>query len=169
MDRVRIGTCNSPAEAALVRAAFLAHDIPVLINAEHHASMLGGLAGAFLPLHVFVDARDAEEADELFRDLRDHDRADQLAEEADALPPDELEDAEAESEAEALHAAIADRRRRIGLLLLIGLAMAFSTPYVIGRPVLAVLLVVGGLAAMAFTMWRARPARPEIPRARIRR
>jgi hypothetical protein len=51
-----------PAEAALLRAAFDAHDIHVVINAEHHASVLGGLGGAFVPLHIMVDEADAEEA-----------------------------------------------------------------------------------------------------------
>jgi hypothetical protein len=68
--RVRIGTCAGPAEAALVRSVFDAHGVQLLIGAEHHAAMLGGLGGAFVRLDLFVDADDAKEAAALLADLR---------------------------------------------------------------------------------------------------
>ena len=71
MGRARIGTCSGLADAALVRSALEAHDIPVVINAEQHASMLGGIGGAFVPLHIYVDSERADEAAALLRDLRE--------------------------------------------------------------------------------------------------
>ncbi len=164
MARAQIGTCSGPADAALVRAALEAHDIHVVINAEQHASMLGGLGGAFVPLHIFVDDLDAEQASALLADLRERDDSIGAPEVGE---PEHADDDE--SEAEASLKGRADRRRRIGIMLVIGLAMAFTTPYVIGRPVLAVVLVLGGLAAMFATMSAAKPKPPQIPRARIRR
>ena len=68
--RVRIGTCSNPADAALVRSVFDAHEIGVVIGAEHHASLLGPVGGAFLSLDVWVAEADAEEAAALLHDLR---------------------------------------------------------------------------------------------------
>jgi hypothetical protein len=70
-DRVRIGTCANPADAALVRSVFAAFGIDVLIAAEHHASLLGGVGSNFLSLDIWVDAADAEEAAALLHDLRE--------------------------------------------------------------------------------------------------
>ncbi|HWU88136.1 MAG TPA: DUF2007 domain-containing protein, partial [Kofleriaceae bacterium] len=135
MGRVRIGTCSGPAEAVLVRAAFDAHDIHVVINAEHHASVLGGLGGAFVPLHIMVDEADAEEAAALLADLRQHDRA-----QAGDHPEGELEDAAApsdedEDEDDAGSGRASDvgqrvdRRRRTGIALLLGLCATFGTAH----------------------------------------
>lgn len=161
MGRVSIGTCSGPADAALVKAAFAAHHIPVLINAEQHASMLAGLGGAFVPLHIFVDSERAEEAAALLADLRARERA----VEPEAEPPEEDDD-DRELAAEAV--ARASRRSRNGILLLIVLGGAAATPYVIGDPLLSVALVVACLGAMIVTIRQARRA-PELPRARIRR
>lgn len=98
--RARIGTCSGPAEAALVRSVFDAHGIQVLIAAEHHASVLGGLGGAFLRLDILVDEADAEDAAALLVDIRrgDHAATDDDADDASAGAPadaarDEAEDA----------------------------------------------------------------------------
>src|SRR4051812_27678358 len=69
-NRVQIGTCSGPAEAAFVRSVFNAHELPVIINGEMHASAMGGLAG-FVPLNILVDEDDAEEAIALLRDIRE--------------------------------------------------------------------------------------------------
>lgn len=162
MGRVRIGTCSGPADAALVRAAFEAHEIPVLINAEQHASMLAGLGGAIVPLHIFVDDQYAEEAAELLADLREQDRRQDAIDDAAIAEESEEEDPEA-----AAHASErASRRQRSGIILLIILAGAVATPYVIDRPILSVLLVVACLTAMFVTVRSGRRG-PALPKARI--
>src|SRR3954466_16343190 len=80
--RVRIGTCSGPAEAAFVRSVFDAHELPVVINGEMHASTMGGLGG-FVQLDIRVDAGDAEDAVALLRDIRGGDHA---VSEDDQLP-----------------------------------------------------------------------------------
>lgn len=143
MGRVRIGTCSGPAEVALVRAAFDAHDIHVFINAEHHASVLGGLGGAFVPLHIMVDEADAEEAAAILADLRAQDgvsSADLEAEAAAAaaeLPEaaDGANEADDDAEAGAGSSGASDvgrrvdRRRRTGIALLLGLCVTFGTAH----------------------------------------
>ena len=145
MDRVRIGTCSGPAEAALVRAAFEAHGIPIVINAEQHASMLGGLGGAFVPLHIFVREDRAEEAAALLEDLREHageDEADEdEAAEGEAAEgeaaggedgaggADEEEDAAA-GEAAPIEVRIARRRRTVAVLL-VGFCVTFGTAHML--------------------------------------
>jgi hypothetical protein len=88
-SRVRIGTCSGPAEAAFVRSVFDAHDLPVLISGEQHASVLGGLGG-FVRLDIFVAEQDAEDAAALLRDIREGDHAisedDDLSDSAGAAP-----------------------------------------------------------------------------------
>lgn len=73
-NRVRIGTCSGPAEAAFVRSVFDAHDLPVVINGEMHASAMGGLGG-FIRLDIIVDSEDAEDAVALLGDIRAGDHA----------------------------------------------------------------------------------------------
>src|SRR4249920_1982989 len=106
LNRVKIGTCSGPAEAAFVRSVFDAHELPVVINGEMHASTMGGLGG-FVRLDILVDAEDAEDAVALLSDIRAGDHAvsehDQLpdgnhaASDGDDLPDgpegDELADA----------------------------------------------------------------------------
>jgi hypothetical protein len=52
---------------------FAARGLAVVIGAEHHASLLGPIYGAFLSLDIWVDRDDAEEAGTLLRDLRESD------------------------------------------------------------------------------------------------
>jgi len=160
MGRVRIGTCSGPADAALVRSVFDAHQIPVMINAEQHASMLAGFGGAIVPMHIFVGTERAEEAAALLADLREQDHD---------VSTDEDREADAEVDRELAAEAVGriSRRKRYGTLLMIVLAGAVATPYVIGYPVLSVLLVLGCLGAMVLTLRSG--TRPELPRARIRR
>src|SRR5262245_50716190 len=68
-NRVKIGTCSGPAEAAFVRSVFDAHELPVVINGEMHAYAMGGLGG-FVRLEIFVDRDDAEDAIALLDDIR---------------------------------------------------------------------------------------------------
>jgi hypothetical protein len=123
MTRVRIGTCSGPAEAALVRAAFEAHDIPVVINAEQHASMLGGLGGAIVPLYIDVPEGNAEDAVALLRELRGEDAS---------APVDEPEDDDpAESMADVV--ARVQRRRNTGIVVALALCITFGTAHMYTR------------------------------------
>jgi hypothetical protein len=149
--RVRIGTCSGPADAALVRALFSARGIPVVVGAENHSSMLGGLGGSFLSLDIWVADDDAEEAIALLRDLRDpasgwHGEADDAGEGELATDGDETSfstsqaDAAAALEAtssaddarDAFHVRI-DRRRRTGIALLLGCCITFGTAHMFTR------------------------------------
>ena len=119
--RVRIGTCSGPAEAALVRAMFGAHDIRVLIGGEHHASMLGGLGGAFLRLDIWVASEDAEDATALLAELRE------------GRPVGEGEDVPADAEAEDDDdeagppvASRVERRRRSVIALVLACGLTFG-------------------------------------------
>src|SRR5512144_2607043 len=99
-SRIRIGTCSGVADAALVRSVFGAHGIHVVIGAEGHAGVLGGLGGSFLSLDIFVAEADAEEAVALLHDIRGGDREDPDdpgdAPVADPGDPDRDERADAE-------------------------------------------------------------------------
>lgn len=160
MGRVSIGTCVGPGDVALVKAAFDAHQIPVLINAEHHANMLGGLGGVLTPLHILVDDARAEEAAALLQDIRakNHDLTTDAEREADAADDRELA---------AISADRSERRRRHGTVLVVVLAGAVATPYVIGNPLLSALLVVACLGAIFLTLRGSHE--PRIPRAHIKR
>lgn len=130
--------------------------------------MLGGLGGAFVPLHIFVDSSQAEQAAALLADLRSREQPPDNEWANNELIGDAEHADDDESEAEAvLHARI-NRRRRIGTMLVVTLAMGVGLPFVADRPVLAIALFVAGLAAIASTMVSTRKG-PELPRARIKR
>jgi hypothetical protein len=170
-NRVRIGTCSGPAEAAFVRSVFDAHELPVIINGEMHASTMGGLAG-FVRLDIFVAEDDAEEAAALLQDIRTGEHA---VADGDELPdggsepsdPDSDERADAEGvwlsgrTAEPPVAASAftptagfdTRRRRTGAVLLLSILLGFGSAHMStgawGRGVaIAALNVVGILYAV---------------------
>jgi putative signal transducing protein len=95
--RVRIGTCSDMIDVGFIRSAFDARGIALSIGAEHHATLLGPLYGAFLSLDIWVAEEDAEEAAALLQDLReghasapDDDAAD--ADDPDAHGPDADDD-----------------------------------------------------------------------------
>lgn len=158
MGRVMIGTCSGPTDAALIKAAFKAHRIPVLINAEQHANMLAGLGGALTPLHIYVDSDHADDAKALLADLREQDHQSDVDREVDAEDDRELAEISADR---------SERRRRHGVVLVIVLAGAMATPYVLDNPLVAALLVVTCLIAIYLTL---RPAvKNPLPRARIKR
>jgi hypothetical protein len=158
MARVQIGTCSGPADAALVKSAFAAHRIPVLINAEQHAGMLAGLGGAMVPLHILVDSEHADEASALLADLREQDRKSDAERDADA---------EDDRELAAISADRSERRRRQGTVLVIILAGVVALPYVLGNPLLTVAVVLACAAAIFVTLRPDRPA--NLPRAKLQR
>jgi hypothetical protein len=188
MGRVRIGTCSGPADAALVRAAFAAHDIHVVIGAEQHAGMLGGLGGSFLSLDIWVDDQDAEEAIALLRDVRGEGPDDAAEHAAEEPLPEDWND---EDDAAPVEQRIA-RRRGIGLVLLLGCCITFGTGHIatgawgrgIALGVLEVLgfntmrtdpalggAMVGGaiLLDLIGAMIRVHSRKPELPEARVRK
>jgi hypothetical protein len=193
MGRVRVATCSGPAEAALVRAAFEAHGIPLLINAEHHANMLAGLGGAFVPLHVYVAEDDAEQAAALMQELRAESTADDGSESTD----DDGEPADDDESNDAIGAATVgervERRRKTGVVMLLALCVTFGTAHlyagatlraiilaavealgirmvVVGDQRLGALLVASCMALdLVGALWRVRAREPAIPPARIRR
>jgi len=145
-SRVRIGTCSGPADAALVRSVFEAHGIHVVVGAEHHAGMLGGLGGTFLSLDIIVAEADAEEAVALLQDIRagDHATTDDADAELEGAPGDPERDERADADGvwgmypekpiEDLPGAAAvgpasDRRRRTAIALLLGGAISFGTAH----------------------------------------
>ena len=71
---------------------FSARGIPVVVGAEHHSSMLGGLGGGFLSLDIWVAEEDSEEASALLRDVREPGKCpddDELTGDEPALDGDE--------------------------------------------------------------------------------
>lgn len=151
-NRVKVGTCSGPAEAAFVRSVFDAHEVPVVINGEMHASAMGGLGG-FIQLEIFVDSEDAEEASALLRDIRAGEHAlseDELPEaepatdDTAAADPDRDERADAEgvwvargapraadppAAAAAPTTSFDNRRRRVGIVLLVSMIAGFGTAH----------------------------------------
>jgi hypothetical protein len=129
MSRVRIGACSGPVDVALVRSVFEAHGIPIVINAEQHASVLGGLGGSFLPLYIYVDDEHAEEAAALLADLRDRKAPDpELAAEEDDADDEAGNDASGDASDDA-SVDVAPRRRRAGIALVFGCCVTFGTAH----------------------------------------
>lgn len=150
---MRIGTCAGPADAALVRSAFAAHDIPVQIGHENFANVLGGLGGSFVSLDIFVSEDDADEAAALLADLRAGDH------EADPDDP-EVEDIDADAHADAAGvwssaaeagddlpgAAVVlttDRRRKTAIALLLAFCISFGTAHMYTRAWLRGMVLAG--------------------------
>ena len=120
--KLQIATCRDGAEAALVRAMLEGHGIHAHVAGEHHASMLGGLGGVLVPLHVWVDAEDAEPAAELIRAMRE-DEVDVEPGEVDPEVDDELDAAADPREA-------IDARRKTGIVLLLSCVVTLGTGHV---------------------------------------
>lgn len=133
-QRVRIGTCSGPAEAAFVRSVFDAHEIPVVISGEQHASVLGGLGG-FVRLDILVDRADEEEANALLADIRAGEHA-----VPDGEVPENVVDDDASADAAGVWAApepvavdepavFDSRRRKTGAILLLSVLAGFGTAH----------------------------------------
>jgi hypothetical protein len=135
---------------------FAARGIHAVVGAEHHANLLGPIAGGFLSLDIWVDRDEAEDAAALLRDLRESQRrgdpdpyrkaivdihgkvmtcdtGDDAAEHGlsddDATGYDASDDDAADDAVSAgpgLPARI-ERRRRTGLVLLLGCCFTFGT------------------------------------------
>ena len=138
---------------------FSARGIPVVVGAEHHSSMLGGLGGGFLSLDIWVAEEDSEEATALLRDVREP--VGELADDdlsADEPAPDGDETSFSTSQADAA-AALApassaddtqddfhlfiERRRRTGIALLLGCCITFGTAHMFTRAWLRGLALAG--------------------------
>ena len=180
-----------------MRAAFEAHEIPFVINAEQHASLFGGLGGALVPLHVFVDDEHAEEAAALWKDLVKHpgepDDPESAAEAAEGAEEEEEEEEEqAASELDPIEVRTT-RRRRTVVVLLLGCCVTFGTAHLFtgawfraialaGLEMLALAYLFGGevgrgafllLAGIATDvlggLWRVYMIDPVLPAARTHR
>jgi hypothetical protein len=190
--RLRIGTCADPADAALIRSVFAARGIGVVIGAEHHASLLGPIGGAFLSLDIWVASEDAEEAAALLRDLREGHAAGRDAEaglpdgEAGAAPPDEDDD-----ELAYERTLRTEQRRRAGLAILLGCFVTFGTAHmvtgawarglvlaatevvgirslVVGDKLGTAIILAAVIADLTGALWRLRRQRT-LPTARVHR
>ena len=133
MSRVRIGVCHGAADAALVRSVFDAHEIAVVIGAENHANLLGGLGDGFLTLDISVDESDAEEAVQLLREIRS---------EPAATDADEADDEPDQDEAVWVEQRV-DRRRKTGVVLLLAFCVTFGTAHMYTRAWLRGIAIAG--------------------------
>jgi hypothetical protein len=158
-NRVRIGTCAGPADAALIRSVFEAHELQVVISGENHAGMFAGLGG-FISLDILVAEDDAEEAVGLLRDIREGDHAalgDAPEAEADEHD-DDLADERADAEGVWGHHAdepagtgdrlvpegpFDDRRRRTGIVLVLGVVFGVGAAHMFTRAWLRGFLLAG--------------------------
>ena len=108
---------------------FSARGIPVVVGAEHHSSMLGGLGGGFLSLDIWVAEEDAEEAVELLRDLRGGHAA---GGEDEATPPDDdASAAPSDDELEHERRIRSEQRSRAALAILLGCFVTFGTAHMV--------------------------------------
>jgi hypothetical protein len=176
-NRVKIGTCSGPAEAAFVRSVFDAHELPVVINGEMHAQTMGGLGG-FVRLDILVDSDDAEDAIALLDDIRAGDHAvsdgDELPGDDAAQGEDQVERAQSDERADAdgvwnarpeiapVEAPPAarsytptkgfdSRRRRTGAVLLLSVLAGFGTAHMsTGAWVRGGLIAVVNIAGIAY-------------------
>jgi hypothetical protein len=142
-ERVRIGTCSGLAEVALVRSAFTAHDIHVVVGTEHHVGMLTGLGGGFASLDIWVDADAQEDALSLLQSLRQHDAgagdldgpcADgDAAHDGDDPACDARGDGDGDDEIPGELRQRIDRRRQTAVALLLGACVTFGTAHAFTR------------------------------------
>jgi hypothetical protein len=140
----------------MVRSAFAAHDVAIFINAEHHANVLGGLGGAIVPLEIYVDDADAEEASALLRDLRGEDAAHDDEEPLEPEPePDDDDDDDASASSSSIDVRI-DRRRRTGVVMLLACCVTFGTASMYTRAWLLGALLAGG-ELLSFTYLVTQP------------
>jgi hypothetical protein len=121
--RIRIASCADNAEAALIRSLLAGHGIHAHVSGENHASMLGGLGGVMLSLHVWVDREDAETASALIRSIRGG--ADEIEE------PPAIDD-DGEDEGATVHWGV-ELRRRTGVVLLLSCVITFGTGHLYAR------------------------------------
>ena len=126
-DRVCIGSCVGPADAAVVRAMLAGHGIASVVTGEQHANVLGGLGGGLISLEIWVAATDAEQASELLKEFRGQTGDDLIGPEeggeADDDDDDEDEDDDAPVEVRV------ERRKRTGVALLLGACITFGAAH----------------------------------------
>lgn len=119
---------------------FSARGIAVVVGAEHHASLFGPVGSSFLSLDIWVDEEDSEEAAALLRDAREHDESIE-DEEGDSggddgssrAPEDAGEDAGDDAAPGSSLRLDIDRRRRTGVVVLLGCCITFGTAHMFTR------------------------------------
>jgi hypothetical protein len=132
---------------------FSARGIPIVVGAEHHSSMLGGLGGGFLSLDIWVAEEDSDEAAALLRDVREPVASqggeladDELSADEPALDGDETSFSTSQADAAAALAPASsdddtqdgfhlfiERRRRTGIAVLLGCCITFGTAHMFTR------------------------------------
>jgi hypothetical protein len=118
---------------------FTARGIPVVIAAEHHASLLGSIGSNFLSLDIWVDGDDAEDAAALLRDLRSADADDSAGDDAEDdvsgdLADDVGDDPALDDDRDDDHGRDGVRlrtqlRRQTSLAILLGCCLTFGTAH----------------------------------------
>ena len=176
-----------------LRSMFAARGIPIVVGAEHHASLLGALGSSFLSLDIWVDDEESEEATALLRDLRDRGPDSRGAgAESHPLEGEEDDDDDDDQPGESVQAQL-ERRRRTGVVLLLGVFITFGTAHMFtrawvrglalaavqiagifqithGHPAGAVAVAAAVVTDFVGALWRIRSTRvPELPVARTRR
>lgn len=175
---------------------FAARGIPIVVSAEHHASLLGALGAGFLSLDIWVAEADAEDASALLHDLRGAPAELPggaclgLSEDGTALIEGE---GEGDDDLVELVPSRTELRRRAGLAILLGCFVTFGTAHMVSRAplrglalaaleILGILrltqgvssgaaIVIGAIVTDLFgALWRLRVTpRPALPPARVRR
>jgi len=196
-DRVRIGICTGPSDAAVVRAMLSAHGIESVVGGEHHANLLGGLGGALIALDITVAAEDGDEAFALLTEFRNGEvgvgDAPEEGDEPDAADDDvdQTDHPEPQPDDSAPDLRF-DQRKRIGVALLLAACVTFGTAHMFVRAWgMGVLLAAIEIAALGLVInqhraggfvilgcvlfdaigavWRIRAAaRTNLPVARVR-
>jgi hypothetical protein len=190
-DRVCIGSCVGPADAAVVRAMLAGHGIASVVTGEQHANVLGGLGGGLISLEIWVAAQDADQAAALLAELRG-----QTGEDGEAPAEGEADDDEdLEDEDDAPVEVRVERRKRTGVALLLGACITFGAAHMYAGAwmrglalaaldIVAIRFLAGEFSAWAAALWiasivadivgawiviRATIKRTELPTATLRR
>jgi hypothetical protein len=163
-DRVRIGICTGPSDAAVVRAMLSAHGIESVVGGEHHANLLGGLGGALIALDITVAAEDGDEAFALLTEFRNGEMTTGDMPEGEEGEPEKGGESEAADD-DADHTEPQpddsapdlrfDQRKRIGVALLLAACVTFGTAHMFVRAWgLGVLLAAIEIAALGLVINR---------------
>lgn len=118
-----------------MKAVLTGHDIPVFINGQNAAPMLG-LASSAVALDVWVAQADAEQAVALIRELREGGEG-ALAD--DEIPADDTGEPVDDADDEPAAATVGDtltrmgKRKRIALAITVGVFMQHGTAHMSAR------------------------------------
>jgi hypothetical protein len=193
-DRVCIGSCMGPADAAVVRAMLAGHGIASVVTGEQHANVLGGLGGELISLEIWVAAKDGEQASALLAELRG--QGGEEGGEGDEGGEEEPEEDDGEGDDDDAPVEVrVERRRRTGVALLLGACITFGAAHMYAGAwmrgialglidIVAIRFLASELTAAAAAVWiasivadivgaayviRATTTRTQLPTATLRR